>query len=206
MTERRPVVIGADSSLTILRDVFRRGGIIVYPTETFYGIGVDPFNPEALKKAFALKGRDHTSPFPVIVRDMAMLMDMVEELPPVARRLMERFWPGPLTLVLKGRSTLPPLLTAGTGRVGVRISSSDVARRIVEEIGSPITATSANPSGMEPAVNAEKVVEYFPTGVDMVVDGGHLHGKKGSTVVDVREDRITLIREGEIPFSELADH
>ncbi|HWP57314.1 MAG TPA: L-threonylcarbamoyladenylate synthase [Candidatus Acidoferrales bacterium] len=182
----------------------RRRGVIGFPTETFYGLGADALDEEAVERVFALKGRDPNNPLPVIIADEEMLQSIVVAISPLARRLMERFWPGPLTLVLPGHARLPKPLVNRNGGVGVRISSHPLAQRLVKELGRPITATSANPSGQPPARSRAEVVGYFGSRVGIVIDGGKLTAEKGSTVVEVFAQGIRVIREGEIAAETLA--
>lgn len=184
-------------------DALKRGEVIVFPTETFYGLGADAFNEAAVDRVVSLKGRRAENPIPVIVADEKMLEAVVAEIPLAANRLMERFWPGPLTLVLPAKKNLPALLLNRDGGIGVRISSHPLATRLARELGHPITATSANPSGREPARTLEKARAYFSGQLEIFLDGGRLEGKKGSTVMDVSQDKIRIVREGEIPSEEL---
>ena len=181
----------------------KRGEVIVFPTETFYGLGADALNEAAVKRVVSLKGRNLESPIAIIVADGEMLKDIVMDVPAVARKLMERFWPGPLTLVLPGKKNLPaPLLSRGGG-VGVRISSHPLATRLARELGRPLTATSANHSGKEPARSIEEAMSYFSNRIDFFLDGGRLKGRKGSTVVEIVDGRLKIIREGVIVREEL---
>ena len=176
----------------------RRGEVIVFPTETFYGLGADALNPAAIDKILVLKGRNPDNPIPVIVADRAMLEEVVRDFPPVGQRLADRFWPGPLTLVLPANGRLSAPLLNRDGGVGVRISSHPLARRLSRELGRPITATSANLSGQAPARTVAEALTYFSERLTVYLDGGALPGKKGSTVVEVREGRLRIVREGEI--------
>lgn len=203
MGEERPLIIPADGDYSTAREIFRAGGIIAFPTETFYGLCVDPFNIKAIESLYRLKGRPASSPIPLIIGSMRMLELVAGELTPIAKKLITRFWPGPLTLVLKAKQELPDTLTAFSGTIGVRLPGSQWARRLSETLSSPITSTSANPSGENPPVSAEAVLKYFGGYIDLLIDGGRLAGTKGSTIVDARGDRIVIIREGEIPSSEL---
>ncbi len=180
----------------------KRGEVIVFPTETFYGLGADAFDETAVEQIVSLKGRNLENPIPIIVADEKMLKNIVAEIPPVAERLMARFWPGPLTLVLRAKKGLPAPLLNRDGGVGVRISSHPLATELVRELGRPLTATSANPSGKEPARTISEAITYFSP-LEIFLDGGRLEGKKGSTVIEVRKDRIQVIREGEISSEEL---
>jgi L-threonylcarbamoyladenylate synthase len=181
----------------------RRGHVIVFPTETLYGLGADALNEAAVEKVFQLKGRDSGNPIPVLVANEKMLQILVTKIPTVARKLMERYWPGPLTLVLPGRKNIPKYLCNSSGGVAVRISSQPLATLLVNGLGRPLTATSANPSSKEPARTLQEAERYFAGRVELFVNGGTLTSKSGSTVVEVIEDRVRIIRQGEIGASEL---
>jgi L-threonylcarbamoyladenylate synthase len=180
-----------------------RGDVIVFPTETVYGLGADALNPAAVEKVFQLKGRNPDSPIPIIVADQAMLQGVVEKIAPVARTLMEQFWPGPLTLVLPAAPGTPKQLLNRTGGVGVRISSQLIATELAQALGRPLTATSANPSGQEAASTIEQAQNYFAGEIEIFLDGGKLPSKTGSSVVEVIDDRIKIIRAGEISLGQL---
>jgi len=181
----------------------KRGHAIVFPTETLYGLGADALNEAAVEEVFQLKGRDRSNPFPVLVADQEMLHTLVAEIPTTAQRLIDRYWPGPLTLVLPGRRNIPKPLCNPLGGVAVRISSQAIATLLVKGLGRPLTATSANPSGKEPARTVQVAKNYFANRVDVFVDGGTLTSKSGSTVVEVKEDSVKVIREGEITAFEI---
>ena len=159
--------------------------MIVFPTETLYGLGADALDSTAVDKVFRLKDRDSVNPIPALVSDQAMLRILVAEVPALAQRLIERFWPGPLTLVLPARAEVPQPLLNSTGGVGVRISSQPIARELVKSLGRPLTATSANPSGHASAHTVEEAKDYFAGRVEIFVDGGVLTSKTGSSVVEV---------------------
>jgi len=201
---KKPLISGPDFPPEKVREVFKNGGVIAYPTETFYGLGVDPFNIRAVKRLFLLKGRPEKNPISLIIKDRLMLERLVQGVPHAAEKLIEKFWPGPLTIIFKAKAHLPAELLANTGKVGVRVSSNPVAQRLVEELDSPMTATSANPSGKEPPRSPSEVIGYFNGSIDMLIDGGALAGRFGSTIVDITNDRIEIIREGAIPASKLA--
>ena len=184
-------------------DALKRGEVIVFPTETFYGLGADAFDETAVERVVALKGRSPENPIPLIISDREMLESVVGDIPPAAQKLMERFWPGPLTLVLSAKRNLPASLLNHNGGVGVRISSHPLANRLARELGRPLTATSANPSGREPARTVDQALAYFSDKIEIFLEGGRLEGKKGSTVMDVSQDKIRIVREGEIPSEEL---
>lgn len=199
---------GASVSKSIWKqvlDVFKRGGVIAYPTETFYGLGVDPFNESAIEKLFALKGRETDKPISILVKDKKMLTEVAEEIPLSAEILIKKFWPGPLTIIFKAKKIIPSLITGSTGKIGVRISSNPITQKLLEAIDAPITATSANPSGEKSPVTAREVMDYFENEVDLILDGGTLFGRLGSTIVDVTEGDLKVIREGEIPLKTVVE-
>jgi L-threonylcarbamoyladenylate synthase len=181
----------------------RRGAVIVFPTETLYGLGADALNSTAVEQVFQLKGRDPSNPIPVLVADQEMLLTLVTDIPKTAKALMNHFWPGPLTLVLPARRGIPRRLVNSTGGIGVRVSSQPIATQLVLALGRPVTATSANPSGKEPARNIAEAKKYFAGRIEIFVDGGALTAKTGSTVIEVIENSVTIIRKGQINSSEL---
>ena len=181
----------------------KRGEVIVYPTETLYGLGADALNAAAVERVFQLKGRDPNNPVPVLVADREMLGALVDEIPALAEKLMTRFWPGPLTLVLTARKDVAPALLNADGGIGVRISSQPIATEIVRALGRPLTATSANPSGLTPARTVQQAKHYFAGEIDIFIDAGELTSRAGSTVVEISANGVRIIREGEIGRSEL---
>ncbi|MFQ5683929.1 MAG: L-threonylcarbamoyladenylate synthase [Candidatus Binatia bacterium] len=181
----------------------KRGEVIVFPTETFYGLGADAFNAAAVEHVFSLKGRSPNVTIPILIADEEMLKDVVRELSPLAMRFMHRFWPGPLTLVLPGKKGLPPGLLNSEGGVGVRISSHPLATQLVRDLGHPLTATSANPSAKAPARTVQDARIYFSEKLEIFLGEERLHGTKGSTVVEVHQDGFKIIREGEIGLGKL---
>ncbi len=180
----------------------KEGKVGAIPTETFYGLSANPFSEKALKRIFQIKGRDYNKPILLLIGKLEQLSLVVEEIPPVAEKLISKFWPGPLTIVFKARDNLSPFLTAGTGTIGVRLSSSPVVRKICETFELPVTGTSANVSGKPPARSADEVLKKLPE-IDFILDGGKLYAKAPSTVISVVENKLTLIREGEIPFEKI---
>jgi L-threonylcarbamoyladenylate synthase len=181
----------------------RRGDVIVFPTETLYGLGADALNSSAVGKVFQLKGRDPNQPFPVLVSDRSMLESLVWQIVPLAEKLMARFWPGPLTLVLPARPNIPKPLVNSAGGVGVRISNQLVAQEILKMLGRPLTATSANPSGQPAAHSVTQARAYFSGKIEIFLDGGELASRTGSTIAEVVGNKIKIIRAGEITKSEL---
>ena len=182
------------------------GGIVAYPAETFYGLGVKFDKEASLRKLYELKKRPKEKPMPLIIGSRASLSMIAVSVNEIAESLMDKFWPGPLTLLLKAKKGLSPYLTAGTGRIAVRIPGESAALYLVREAGFPITATSANPSGMPPAEDADAVIRYFGGEIDMVIDGGRTAGGLPSTIADATEKSIRIVREGVITRSVLEKH
>lgn len=183
--------------------VLNSGGVVAFPTETYYGLAVDPFNPLALNNLFALKQREVRKPILTLVDDRESLALLVQEVPDQYRAVMAEFWPGPLTLIFQARVNLPSLLTAGTGTIGVRQSSHPFARQLLRAFGRPITATSANISGRAAAVDAHEVKSQFGSQIDLIFDGGRTPGILGSTIIGLDGDNLLLVREGVIPFADI---
>ena len=195
--------IVAVSKATYLRavDILRRGGVVAIPTETYYGLAVDPFNQEAVERLYGIKQRSRQLPILVLVDGAPQLSQVVISVPDIFTRLIALFWPGPLTLVFQAHSDICAQLTGGTGTVGVRHSPHPVANRLIHLHGRPVTATSANISGMPPAVTAQQVHQIFGGQVDLVLDGGATPGGQGSSLVGLHESELCCLREGRIPFS-----
>ncbi|MFH1214865.1 MAG: L-threonylcarbamoyladenylate synthase [Pseudomonadota bacterium] len=185
-------------------EVIRRGGIVAFPTETYYGLAVNPFDENAVTRLFSLKKRSSAKPLLMLVANEAQLLRLTSSIPFLYDPLMA-FWPGPLTLVFPAHPSLSALVTGNTGTVGARISSHSLAHLLVSRIGHPITATSANISGRPAAVSAGDVASAFGPDVDFILDGGRTPGGKGSTLVGLAGQELVLIREGVIDFSTIKE-
>lgn len=173
------------------------GGIIIYPTETLYGMGALALNEESVKKIFKIKERFHGKPIPILMKDKEMLSRFVE-VTEEAFQLIDKFLPGPLTLVLRQKKNLPDLISAGTGKVAVRISNYPFVKRLFDFVSEPLTSTSANVSGEENLFNFDKIYETFKGKVALIVDSGNLPPSKGSTVIDLTVKPPRIVREGDI--------
>ena len=172
------------------------GGVLAVPTDSFYALSVSPFNEMALERLMHIKGERSHKPYPVLVGDPSQLDQLTDDIPDVARTLMENFWPGLLTLVVKARSTLSPILTGGQGTVGIRQPNDPRVCELMTHIG-PLTGTSANRSGQPPAQSAEDVMEQLGSMVDWVLDGGPSPGGQPSTVLQLQPE-LRIIRQGAI--------
>ncbi len=155
-----------------------------------------------MKKLCRIKNRPVNKPLPVIVGDMETLMSVVKSVPLHAKTLMEKFWPGPLTIIFEAKSWLPELLTGDSDRIAVRIPGESAALHLAKIARLPITATSANPSGSAPAKRAQEVIDYFGESIDLVIDAGETPGGKPSTIIDVTIMPPKVLREGRIELPE----
>jgi L-threonylcarbamoyladenylate synthase len=182
-----------DQAATVLAE----GRLIVYPTETFYGLGADARSGEAVEALIKLKGRGPDKPLPVIVPpggETAVAARIGEQ----AASLIERYWPGPLTLVFEGREGFPQPLYGNRRTIGARVSSGEFALGLSQNFGGPIVATSANLAGEPAVVSLEQLAVEIIEGVSLVIDGGVLPGRLGSTVIDVTGERPIILRRGDL--------
>ena len=186
-------------------EVVFSGGVIAFRTDTFYGLGADPFNREAVKRIKKLKGREGTKPILVIISDQDQIERFIVEQSESFESLAQRFWPGPLTLIGKSAAELPVEITAGAGTVGLRLPDGADLRALLRACGGALTATSANPSNEDPAKSALHVEHYFGSMIDLIVDGGDARVDRASTVVDVTGAKPKLVREGVIAWSEILE-
>lgn len=177
--------------------VLKSGGVIVYPTETLYGVGAFATDENSVEKVFNVKGRFYGKPIPILVGNKEMLA-AVAEVTGHASVLIDKFLPGPLTLILRQRWNLPGLITAGTGKVAVRISRHPFVTRLFDLIDEPLTSTSANISGDENLFSFDEVCKTFKNKVDLIVDSGNLPPSKGSTIVDLTVTPPAIVRAGDI--------
>jgi L-threonylcarbamoyladenylate synthase len=196
-----PGIIAIDKIDEIV-EVLRRDGVIVYPTETFYGLGANVFSARAIQEVYRLKKREAIKPLSVVISDISMLDQIVSEIPPLFRPLISEYWPGPLTIILKASSEVPKELQ-GEGTIGVRLTGHKWVRSLVSQAHFPITATSANISGEKEISSPHLATELYMGKVDLIVDGGVTQGIVPSTVVDMSGGEPCLVREGEISSSQL---
>jgi L-threonylcarbamoyladenylate synthase len=188
----------ADDTTARAAALLRQGGVVAFPTETFYGLGAAASDAVAVRRIFRLKGRDATKPLLVLVDSIAMAEGLAVAVTSRAHELMRRHWPGPLTLVLRARPGLPPEVTAGTGTIGVRLSPHPVARGLVRALGGPVTAPSANREGAAPPTTAAEVLAAFDGAIDLILDAGPTAGGAASSVVDVTTETARVLRQGAV--------
>jgi L-threonylcarbamoyladenylate synthase len=184
-------------------DILLSGGLVAYPTESFYGLAVDSTNENAIRRLFLLKQRSPGRPLLILIPSIEVLDRYVTHIPPIAHQLIDEFWPGALTLVFEAGQKVSPLLTAGTDKIGIRLSPHPVATALAQAIGAPITGTSANISGKPACRNAGEVSASFKEWVDLILDGGSTPGKVGSTVLDITVHPPKILREGMVQKSAL---
>ncbi|MFQ5902020.1 MAG: L-threonylcarbamoyladenylate synthase [Thermodesulfobacteriota bacterium] len=197
------IVDADEKGLRTAVEAIKRGHIVAYPTETFYGLGVDPYNEDALKDLSELKGWKEIRPVSILIDSIVRLDAVARDVTPIARVLIDGFWPGSLTLIFKAHPSLPFILSGNTGKIGVRLSSNPIAIELLNSINAPLTTTSANPAGEKSTVTAEEVAGYFGQKVPIVLQGGGLKGVRGSTILDLTGDEIAVIREGDIPIENI---
>lgn len=184
--------------------VIESGGVLAFRTDTFYGLGADPFNQTGVKRINRLKEREGRKPVLVVIHAPEEASRFISEKTELFDELSLRYWPGALTLVCRARPDVPEGITAGSGTIGLRVPGDKDVREFIRACGGALTATSANIAGERPARTALEVARYFPNELDLIVDGGEARTDKPSTVIDVTNpSRARLIREGEIPRSRL---
>lgn len=188
----------AGADLTAALQAIAGGGIVACPTETYYGLAADALSAEAVERVYRIKGRNYRNPLPLIIGGEKDLPLLVTDIPTAARRLMAAFWPGPLTLVFYASGALPPLVTAGTGKVGIRVSSHPVASLLASSFGRPLTATSANVSGEPAGASSDDVLQSLGQRIDVILNGGRTPGGPGSTVLDTTTTPPTILRQGAV--------
>ncbi len=184
--------------LSIAVELLKNGGTIAYPTETFYGLGAKFDSDDALRKIYTIKQRPHDKAMPLIIGERDLLPVIAVGVSRTASDLMDTFWPGPLTLILPARENISEYITAGTHTIAVRIPGESFALRLAQAAHFPITATSANLSGLPPARDIETVLGYFGDRIDLIIDAGPTPGGLPSTIVDARGSALKILREGVI--------
>ncbi|MCX5850595.1 MAG: L-threonylcarbamoyladenylate synthase [Deltaproteobacteria bacterium] len=183
-------------------DIMRHGGVIAYPTETFYGLGCDTTHKKAIEHLFSIKGRSVAKPVPLIIGTRGDLARYVRSIPRVAEHLIGRYWPGALTIIFEKAPFLSEALTAGTGKIAIRLSSNPIAALLARALSGAITATSANLSHERECTTADEVMKSLGGRINAIIDGGTTPGGTGSTIVDVTEYPPVVVRQGVIALSD----
>jgi len=199
-----PIITSTATGIRQAADLVQSGGLIAYPTETVYGLGVDPFNPDALRRLYTLKQRDASRPLILLVTGPNDLTRLVTAVSADARGLIEAFWPGALTLVFHA-ALLPEGVASSAGTIALRQSGSQVAQSLLDLLTGPLTSTSANRHGMPPAQSAEEVADALGEEVDLILDGGVLGSRPPSTLVDLTSTPPAILRKGPITAEQVRD-
>ncbi len=197
------ILLSSTATLERAGQVIAGGGVIAFRTDTFYGLGADPLNPDAVRKVRELKGRNDDKPILLLISETDAVARFMEPRSELFTSLANNLWPGPLTLVGIAREELSDGLTSGTGTVGVRFPDDARVRKLVRSCGGALTATSANPSGKLPALTAEEVESYFPGMIELIIDDGEVMATEPSTIVDTTQSALRVIREGAISHEDL---
>jgi len=189
-------------NIRIAAETVKLGGLVVYPTDTVYGLGCDPFNIEAVKRVFRVKGEERKKPLPILASDVQQVKK-IAQLTEEAEKVAERFWPGPLTIVVPKKPTLPRIVTCNTDSVGVRVPKHNSALQLIRLSGGLLVGTSANKTGKEPPKSAQKAVQQLGEEVDIILDGGLVPLGVSSSVIDFTSTKPKLLRKGPIKLSDL---
>ena len=193
----------ADLALSEAAAIVRQGGLVAFPTESFYGLAVDPSNEVAVRNLFKAKRRLPNNPILLLIEKTTRVLDYAVQVPEKSLVLMRKIWPGRLTLVFRARPEVSSLITGGTGRIGLRVSSNSLACALARLVGRGITGTSANISQHRPCLTAEEVLKELGDTVDAILDGGPCPGGQGTTVLDISEDPPRILREGMVSRDEI---
>ena len=186
-------------------NIILSGGVVAFPTESFYGLGVNATDEEAIQRLLSVKERKSGKPVLILIGSVQVLDQYVIHISKVAQELIKQFWPGGLTLVFDARPNISSLLTAGTGKIGIRLSSHPVATQLAQSAGVPITGTSGNISGQPASLSATEVFNALGEKVDMILDGGKTEGGKGSTILDTTVTPPRILREGLVGREQLKE-
>ena len=190
-----------ESMIAETQKVLKGGGVIAFPTDTFYGLGANPYNTKAVDKIYSIKGRDPEKPLLLLIDSILKLDDLAEEISEASAKLIESFWPGPLTMLFKPKHTIPKNIT--TGLIGIRQPGNLITRKILAGLNYPLTAPSANISGEDPTTTAEQVKDRLKNKVDLILDAGICRGGEPSTLVDTTKTPVRLVRAGAINFKSI---
>jgi L-threonylcarbamoyladenylate synthase len=181
----------------------KRGEVVAVPTDTFYGLAVDPTNLASIEAVFRAKGRPETKALPILVNSVEQAITLIRDVPDVFLKLAHEFWPGPLTLVVTATSRLPLKVTGNTGRVALRWANSPIITSLIAATGGPITGTSANLSGFPSCSNANQIVQQLGDRIPLILDAGDTGGSLASTIVRIDGDQYSIVREGKIPDADI---
>ena len=193
-----------ETKINEISNAIKEGKIIIFPTDTVYGIGTNAYDENACKKIYEIKRRPSYKPLIVLISDISMIENLVESISPMERKLIEKFWPGSLTIKLKKRkNALPDKIAEGNEYLGIRLIKNGLIYNIIEKAGVPIVAPSANLSGHPTGIKIENIIEELGGKVDYILDCGDYKSDETSTIVQVVDEKVVVIREGKIKKEEL---
>lgn len=194
-----------DDTIFEISNAIKKGKIVIFKTDTVYGIGTNVFDKNACKKIYEIKGRPMYKPLNVLISDISMLKEIVDFINPAERKLINAFWPGPLTIKFKKKeNVLPSIISAGDEYVRVRLLKNGLAYHLIKTAGIPIVAPSANLSGSLTGTNIKNIINEFSGKVDYILDSGNVNNDTTSTIVEVNNEKAIVIREGKIKKEEIA--
>ena len=183
--------------------IIKNGGIVVFPTETVYGIGTNGLDKDAVKRLYNIKKRPLNKPISLLVSDFEMIEKVVKDISELEYKIMKKFFPGPLTIILNKKDIVPDIVTSGGSTVGIRMPEEEITRKLIEYAGVPIAAPSANISGKASGIDLQEIVKEFGDKVNYYIDGGKSKIGIGSTIVKVENNSIKILREGSISKKEI---
>ena len=201
----KTVIISDKENLQQAAEILKEGGLVASPTETVYGLCANALDEAAVKNIYKAKGRPSDNPLIVHIGDLDMLKPLVQEVSPIAKKLMDTFWPGPMTLIFKASDLVPKVVTGGLDTVAVRFPSHPTINKLIKTSGLPLAAPSANTSGKPSPTNFTRVYEDLNGKIDCIVEGDHSEYGVESTVVDTVGDIATILRPGGITFEMLEE-
>lgn len=192
-----------ESIIEEISSEIKKGKIVIFPTETIYGIGTTALDDKACEKIYTIKGRPANRPMIVLISNIEMLKELTEEVGIIEQKLIDAFWPGPLTIIFKKKQGISDIVTGGLDTVGVRMTSGEVIQKIIQKSGVPIVAPSANLTGKDAGTKIDIIKKELGKNVDYILDYGDIDNEVPSTLVKVENDNITILREGKITKEEI---
>lgn len=193
-----------ETKIEEIANAIKEGKLIIFPTDTVYGIGTNAYNEEACKKIYEIKGRPSCKPLSILISDISMIEDLVENISPTEQKIIEKFWPGPLTMKFKKRKgILPDIISAGDEYVRIRLIKNGLIYKIIEKAEVPVVAPSANISGHQTGIKIDNIIKELGGKVDYILDCGDYKSDEPSTIIQVEDEKIVVIREGKIKREEL---
>lgn len=193
-----------ETKIEEIANAIKEGKLIIFPTDTVYGIGTNAYNEEACKKIYEIKGRPSCKPLIILISDTSMIEGLVENISPKEQKIIEKFWPGPLTIKFKKRKgILPDIISAGDEYVRIRLIKNGLIYKIIEKAEVPVVAPSANISGHPTGIKIDNIIKELGRKVDYILDCGDYKSDEPSTIVQVEDEKIVVIREGKIKREEL---